>query len=345
MGKPDDEEEFVPKGRLIEEEPNAKFLFGSNSRGGRSRRIVLFEDRWHRALPHVDVHLTNGSFILALREQTLEALGASPFPLVVFDDPQVTFDPRNKRKWAEEIARLANEKSTEPDAIQLLLITHERQFFQILVNIEKLSGQQGLVVRLNTASKVATVVNGTSLARSYQEAAAAGDDALGHRYVLEVRTYCEDLLKIMLRAEGPDVCDLSLDKLGKLMKKLRDSSVPPFNRPLFGKLLSTISGGGGAKPMKIINDAHHKFDGTIGMAQASDVKEFWENTLQTQIHTCFKVYAEYEAYSGEPRLFPWMDSVVPFPAGNSTELKKLNLSHTGIAAAAKSPSHWMDSIL
>jgi hypothetical protein len=77
--------------------------------------------------------------------------------------------------------------------------------------------------------------------------------------------------------------------------------------------------------MKIINESHHKFDGTIGVAQAGDVKSFWENTLQTQIHTCFKVYAEYEAYSGEPRLFPWMDNVIPLPAGNATEKRSLIL--------------------
>jgi hypothetical protein len=285
------------------------------------------------------------AFVLALREQTLEALGANPFPLTVLDDPQTTFDPRNKRKWAEEIARLANAEATVSEAMQLLVITHERQFFQLLVNIEKLTGQQGLVVRLNATSKVATVVNGASLARSYQEAKTTGDDALGHHYVFEIRTYCEDLLKIMLRAEGPDVCNLSLDALGNLMKKLRDSSVAPFNRPSFEKLLNTIAGGGGAKPMKIINETHHKFDGTIGVAQATDVKEFWENTLQAQIHTCFKVYAEYEAYAGEPRLFPWMDNVVSLPLGNAAGLKKLSLAHTGIAAAAKSDGRAGDGLI
>ena len=90
---------------------------------------------------------------------------------------------------------------------------------------------------------------------------------------------------------------------------------------------------------------HHKFDGTIGVAQATDVKAFWENTLQTQIHTCFKVYAEYEAYSGEPRLFPWMDNVVPLPSGNAADLKKLNLVHTGIAAAAKSDGRAGDGLI
>jgi hypothetical protein len=309
---------------------------GSFDHGIRIDASTVANSSWLRAILW--------AFVLALREQTLETLGANPFPLTVLDDPQVTFDPRNKRKWAEEIARLANADPLAPQAMQLLVITHERQFFQLLVNIEKLTGQQGLVVRLNAASKVATVVNGNSLAQTYEEATDKGDDALGHRYVLEIRTYCEDLLKIMLRTEGPDVCDLTLGELAKLMKERRDGSIAPFNRPSFEKLLNTM-GGGGAKPMKIINEAHHIFDGTIGVAQAVDVKDFWENKLQTQIHTCFKVYAEYEAYSGEPRLFPWMDNVVPLPSGNAAELKKLHLLHTGIAAAAKSDGRAGDGLI
>ena len=284
------------------------------------------------------------AFVLAFREQTIEAIGANPFPLMVLDDPQVTFDPRNKRKWAEEIARLANADPATPEAMQLLVITHERQFFQCLVNIEKLMGQQGLVVRLNAASQVTTVVNGASLAHDYQKVEDTGDDKLGHHYIEEVRIYCEDLLKIMLRAEGPEVCDLTLGGLSKVLKKLRDASVAPFNRPSFGKLHDTIAGGG-AKPMTIINESHHKFDGTIGVAQAADVRTFWEKTLQTQIHTCFKVYAEYEAYSGEPRLFPWMDNVVPLPAGNTAELKKLSFVQTGIAAAASSDGRVGDGLV
>jgi hypothetical protein len=311
-------------------------ISGSFDHGIRIDASTVANSSWLRAILW--------AFILALREQTLETLGMNPFPLAVLDDPQVTFDPRNKRKWAEEIARIANADPAAPEAMQLLVITHERQFFQLLVNIEKLTGQQGLVVRPNAASKVATVVNGTSLAQTYKQATDEGDDTLGHRYVLEIRTYCEDLFKIMLRTEGPDVCDLTLGELAKLMKERREGSIAPFNRPSFERLLNTI-GGGGAKPMKIINEAHHIFDGTIGVAQAADVKDFWESKLQTQIHTCFKVYAEYEAYSGEPRLFPWMDNVVPLPTGNATELKKLRLFHTGIAAAAKSDGRAGDGLI
>ncbi len=309
---------------------------GSFDHGIRIDASTVANSSWLRAILW--------AFTLAMREQIIEALGSNPFPLMLLDDPQVTFDPRNKRKWAQELARIANADAATIEAAQLFLITHERQFFQLLVNIENLSGQQGLLARLNASSKVATVVNGHALAAAYAEAQQASDDRLAYEYIADVRRYCEDLLKIMLRAEEPTVCDMTIGDLAKLLKERRDASVAPFSHAAFGKLYKTLSGGGG-KQMKIINESHHVFDGTIGLAEAGDVKTFWETTLQSQIHTGFKVYAEYEAYAGEPRLFPWMDNVVSFPAGNADDLRKLKLVHTGIAAAARTDGRAGDGLI
>ena len=78
------------------------------------------------------------AFILALREETIEGLGANPFPLMVLDDPQTSFDPRNKRKWAQELTRMANMDRAAVQGLQLFLTTHERQFYQCMVDIETL---------------------------------------------------------------------------------------------------------------------------------------------------------------------------------------------------------------
>lgn len=312
-------------------------LAASFDHGIRIDASVVANSSWLRAILW--------AFVLALREQAIETAGTNPFPLMVLDDPQVTFDPRNKRKWAEELSRLGNADPASREAAQLLVITHQRQFFQMLVNSEKLTGQQGLVVRLCDTSKVATIIYGDCLARAYDEAVASNDDEKGHNYVLKVRTYCEDLLKIMLRAEGPDVCDMTLDKLVDIMKLRRKGSVPPFTNPSFEKLLNLIGGGGGGNSMKLINDAHHKFDGTIGVAQATDVRAFWEKQVQSPLHTCFKIFAEFEAYAGEPRLFAWMDNVVELPPSNAEEMKKLHFLHTGIAAAAKTDGRAGDGLI
>lgn len=312
-------------------------ISGSFDPGLRVDASVVANSSWLRAILW--------AFVLAVREQAIEDLGDNPFPLMLLDDPQVTFDPRNKRKWAEELARLGGADSAAASTAQIVVITHERQFFQMLVNTEKLPGQQGLIARLCDASKVARIVHGDSLARAFTEAQTSNDDQKGHDYVLKVRTYLEDLLKIMLRAEGPDIHNQNLDKLVALLKDRRAASVPPFTNPSFRTLQEFIGGGGGGKPMQYINDVHHQFDGTIGVAQAIDVHTFWQDRVESRLHTCFKIFAEFEAHVGEPRLFAWMDNVVQLPSTNAEDLKTVHLHHTGIAAAAKTDGRAGDGLI
>src|SRR3954451_8784354 len=139
------------------------------------------------------------AFVLALREQTLEGVCKNPFPLMVLDDPQTTFDQRNKRKWAQELVGSANIDGQEKTAVQLIVTTHERQFFQFLVDEQRLKGQQGLIAGVNRVPQVATIVNGACLERAYHGAVTNNDDELCRQYVSLVRIYCEDLLKIMFR--------------------------------------------------------------------------------------------------------------------------------------------------
>ena len=284
------------------------------------------------------------AFIFALREETIERLGANPFPLMVLDDPQATFDPRNKRKWAEELARLANMDRTSGLGLQLFLTTHERQFYQFMVDVERLKGEQGLIGGVNKASSVATIVNASWLQRTWQDACKNNDDARARDYIADVRIYCEDLLKSMLRGEDPSIADLSLDKLKQKLKTLSESHVPPYDRPAFTELLKTLSGGGG-KPMKLINEAHHKDDESIGMAEARDVESFWEKKLKGQIHTAFAAYDQFESYHGEPRAFPWARTIVPFPEGFRDDLRTLALKKTGIAAAARTDGRAGDGVV
>jgi hypothetical protein len=284
------------------------------------------------------------AFVLALREETIESLGANPFPLMVLDDPQNTLDPRNKRKWAQEIARLANMDRVANQGIQLLLTTHERQFFQFMVDHEKLVGEQGLIGSVNKACGVATIVNGGCLERVLKEASDNNDDARARDYIADVRIYCEDLLKSMLRAEGSAIPEMSLGSLKNELKHLHEAHVQPFDRKAFTDLRNTLSGGGG-KAMKLINESHHKDDESIGLAEAKEVREFWVKKLMGQIHVAFDVYDKFESFYGEPRTFPWAKKVIAFPAGFKEDVSALTFQRMGIAAAAKSDGHAGDGVV
>lgn len=285
------------------------------------------------------------AFVLALRQEIIESLATNPFPLMVLDDPQTTFDPRNKRRWAREIVRLANMDRSAKQGAQLLLTTHERQFFQCMVDHEKLEGQHGLIGGVNKACGIATIVNGGCLERLWRDASEKNDDARAREYIGHVRIYCEDLLKFMLRGEGPNVPDMNLESLKKELIRLGEAHVAPFDRKPFTELRNTISGGGGGKPMKLINDVHHKGDESIGLAEAGEVKEFWEKTLKGRIHDAFEVYDKFESFYGEPRTFPWVKNLIAFPGGFTEEIKALKFQQTGIAAAAKSDGYAGDGIV
>jgi hypothetical protein len=297
---------------------------GSFSAGIRIEAALVANTSWLRAILW--------AFVLALREKTIEGLKENPFPLSVMDDPQATFDPRNKRKWAEMLAGAANLDRSNKYAAQLILTTHEQQFFKFIVNEQKLAGQQGLIAAVNKVNRVATVANGNSLVRAFDAAIAANDDALAHKYISDVRIYCEDLLKCVMRAESPGIANMNLVSLKEELKKLSKAHIRPFDRGPF-RDLSNMLGGGGS--MKLINDSHHQFDGTIGAAQAHDVKAFWEKDLQPKLHQVFQVYAQFEAFSGDPRVFTWEETVVAFPAGHKEAVKKIVMLNTGVAAAAK----------
>lgn len=308
---------------------------GSFSPGMRIDAALVANTSWLRTILW--------SFVLALREETIKAIGFNPLPLVVLDDPQATFDPRNKRKWAQELVRCANLSPTDLLGAQLLVTTHERSFYQMLMDHEKFAAQQGLIGGVNKISGVATVANGGELTRLYAEAKQSNDDAKAREYIRKVRIYCEDLLKFMLRSISNQIPDKTLQQLRDEIKKLSKGHVAPFDRRAFDALVNTL--GDSNKAIQYINEPHHKDDETYGVAEADVVKEFWDTTLLDKIHTAFGVYDTFELYTGEPRTFPWAKNVVAFPNGYKSQVKSAEMLQTGVAAAAKSDGRAGDGAL
>jgi len=275
------------------------------------------------------------AFIFALREQTIAETGANGFPLMVLDDPQTTFDPKNKRKWANKIVHLANLDNTDVNGMQLFLATHERHFYDVICQTCELTGQQGKMAGPTQSSLVAHIVNGTFLNRQFDKAAKDQDDEEGYRYVRLVRTYCEDLLRIMLRPESYEISGDTLGKLCELLSTLRANHVAPFNRGVFKTLTNSLNEKNVAI-MKVINFANHTYDGTIGYAEAEEVKAYWEKTLEKAFVNAFRLAADYDAYGSVTRLVDWRDNVISLPSGHNDEVKLLDFATTGIAAAAES---------
>ena len=275
------------------------------------------------------------AFVFAMREEAIKDLGGCAFPLMVLDDPQLTFDPKNKRKWAEKIVELANAEASQANNVQLFLTTHERQFFDIVAGTCGLDGEKGAIARPHGEDGVAQILNGTKLERGFAKAKADGSDEQGYNYVRDVRVYCEDLLRIMLRPESYELTENTLGELKGLLAKYRKEHLPPFNRPIFVKLTKALSESAD-KAVVYMNATSHTNDGTIGLAQAEDVERYWTKTLEKRFSDAFMQAADYDAYGNDPRLYTYPESIIEFPASRSNAIAGASLLKTGIAAAAVS---------
>ena len=300
---------------------------GSFADGMKIDAALVANSSWLRALLW--------SFIFAMREQTITDTGMNSFPLMVLDDPQTSFDPKNKRRWAAKIVGIANADVSDVNGLQLFLVTHERQFYDIICETCELVGQNGMMAGPTSSSKVAHIVNGTFLVRQFAKASRDQDDEDGYRYVQQVRIYCEDLLRIMLRPESYEISGDTLGKLCQLLAKLHADHIDPFNRSVFQSLLKLLNEKT-APEIKIINASHHTYDGSIGFAQAEDVQKYWQGKLQAAFINAFRLAADFDAYGGVSRLFAWRDNVVKFPGGHTDKIKALIFASTGVAAAATS---------
>ena len=284
------------------------------------------------------------AFIFAMREQVIEKQSCCNFPLVVLDDPQLTFDPKNKRKWAEKIVQMANADMSQTNAFQLFLTTHERQFFNIITETCKLEGQKGMIARPHGEIGVVQILNGSKLERLFSKAKSENSDDYGYCYVRDVRVYCEDLLRIMLRPESYESAGDTLGALRNLLERYGQETIPPFNRPPFRKLTESLREKGNQAIIHM-NATHHTDDGTIGLAEAEDVERYWTTKLEKHFSEAFKLSADYDSYAGDPRLYTYSEAIVEFPKSRVNAIAKAHLVKTGVAAAAASDGHVGDGTI
>ena len=283
------------------------------------------------------------AFIYALRETTLEKLQANPFPLILLDDPQTTFDPRNKRKWAHELTRLGNLPQDDFQNAQIFITTHERQFFTLITETESFDGQNGLIAPVDVSSGTISIVNGNIMERLYQKASENMDDAAAREFISKTRIYIEKLLKHMLRSEGNHINSLNLGSLIREIDKLRNNHTAPFTRKPFEDIIKVLSNK--SRSIKLINTSPHDDDETVGLAEAKDVLEYWQNHIKDALHNAFQCLVAFESYSGDPRTFDYSATVVELPIGQKDKLKSAELLNTGIAAAAKTDGRCGDGLL
>ena len=81
----------------------------------------------------------------ALREEGVEQAGSDPFPLLVFDDPQTTFDAEHRHRWAQYIASLQSGLSKA----QIIIATYDEGFIE-MIKIDGVAGRQAMIAAAGT---------------------------------------------------------------------------------------------------------------------------------------------------------------------------------------------------
>ena len=80
------------------------------------------------------------SFLFALREEGVEQAGIDLFPVLVFDDPQATFDSEHRHRWAQYIAAL----QSVPSKAQIVLTSYDEMFLEML-KVDGMAGRQAMI--------------------------------------------------------------------------------------------------------------------------------------------------------------------------------------------------------
>jgi hypothetical protein len=304
-------------------------VHGSLTQGMKIDATLIANTSWLRAILW--------AFILALREETIRKAGLSVLPLLVLDDPQQTFDPRNKWKWGEELARVAASGG------QVFITTHDHDFYVWLTEREKMQGRYGMIAPASESCGPAAILSGGCLTRLWNAADPSNDDAKAREYIRHVRIHAERMMKILLRGQGSNVQQGNFQSLRNDLQQLSANNVRPYDGAACTLLLRTADPND--KAVALLSDAAHSESPTIGVAQAGDVRKLWEERLERRLYDAIRTSFEFASFHGDSRTFVYEPTVVTFPAHQKDKLKAATLIKTGIAAAARTDGRAGDGLL
>jgi len=270
------------------------------------------------------------AFVFALREEAIEQIGSDPFPLLILDDPQITFDGHHRHRWAQYIAGLQQ----GPSKLQILLATHDETFLELL-DVDRVCGRKALITGPGPELGHVGIFEGDLLNREWAEVTRLGTAVAACDYIAKVRKYVEGLLRIMLRGEDVGaqsaVAGLVLGACRQAICIRHDKGVAPWDRPAFDLLVGALNKDEPA--IKYMEMAHHSSGSSLGMSEAEDVRAHWMKKLEPRLHRAFREAGEfYRLHGGLTALHaPTVTSALP--EGYAAKVRAIPLSFLGKAAA------------
>ena len=263
------------------------------------------------------------SFLFSVREEAVEQLGQDCFPVLVFDDPQATFDMTHRHRWAQYVAALQK----PPTSLQVLLATYDSPFAEELT-VATVAGRRAQLAPASPETGNLYVIEGSALNRTWNAVGVTGTQKAARDYIADVRVHIESMLKLMMRGE----IDPQTTVIGDLREKLRqlhENKVTPWSRTTFRGLVGLLNG----PEIKHLESSHHSTGDTLGLTHAQDVEKFWRTDLEPRLNNCFRSIREYRLMHGESKALHAAPPIANYPPGHRDAVRSIPLQIHGRAAA------------
>ena len=266
------------------------------------------------------------AFLFALREEAVENLGRDQLPLLVVDDPQMTFDAHHRKMWADHVRSLQG----APQPIQLLLTTHDESFLD-RIKVDGIIGRGALIIAPTAGTRNAQILEGGKVSRLWSKVRSNPTPSNAQQYMAEVRVFVEGMLKEVLRGQGARIDDLTVGTLRDRIRQEHGSDRAPWNQPPFKKLVKALDPGCSA--VKYIAGAHHTTGRHYGISEACCVKKHWHKTLEPAINRASRSVREHRLLHSGLSALHGGPAVVDFPEGYQEHVRAIPLTVLGCASA------------
>lgn len=212
------------------------------------------------------------AFVFALRQQTLERLGHNPFPLLLLDDPQATFDNCHERQWAILLSRMAADSAPPESAAQLFVTSHDPKLFELMAVHGDYAGRRAAVHGLDPTTGCLRVLDGAAPERAWETFKADRRPQTARTYIAEVRIFVEAKLGLLLHAYGIVVPQADVNKLLGELDRRKDW--PFFSAAPVRQLIDILRTEKGFR--ETLNASHHAEScHTLGELDADRVRDGW----------------------------------------------------------------------
>lgn len=266
------------------------------------------------------------AFLFSLREEAVEQLGSDPFPLLVFDDPQSTFDAQHRHMWARYVVAI----QSGPSKAQLLLTTYDENFLD-LIKVDGIAGRQALIGAAGSDGKHVAIFEGEALDREWAKTLKENTPKAAVSYMIALREYAEGMLKLMLRGEDSDIPKLVLGSLRDRLSQFHKAQRAPWNQAAFKNLVGVLEPG--RPEVKYIEGSHHTTGRNYGMGEATSVEEFWRKDLKPALDRAGRTAREHRLVHGGLSALHGPPPAVTLPEGYQDKVRAIPLRVLGRAAA------------